>query len=343
MLVEPPVVEAIAEDCVLADTKLIAEPWDAAGLYQVGQFPYGRRWSEWNGRYRDDVRRFWRGEPGLAGALATRTSGSADLYEASGRRPQHSMNFITCHDGFTLWDLVSYNRKHNEANGEDGRDGLNENFSWNSGVEGPTDDPEILGLRRRRAKNLFATLLLSQGVPMILAGDEFLRSQGGNNNAWCQDNEVSWVDWDLCTRNADFLRFARAMIALRKAHPALRRRDFFRGRGPEGKLLPDVVWHGVVPRVPDFSRASRSLVYVLDGSLTGREPDFDFYVACNASAEPLPFRLPPAPSGRSWRRVVDTALASPLDIVEADQRPSVDCDTMYVVAPFAMIVLIADG
>src|SRR5205807_1170221 len=165
----------------------IAEPWDAAGLYQVGTFPYGRRWSEWNGRYRDDVRRFWRGDAGTAGALATRICGSSDLYFAAGRRPCHSINFITCHDGFTLWDLVSYNRKHNEANGDDYRSGLDDNVSWNSGIEGPTSQPQVLELRRRRAKSFMATLLISQGVPMLLAGDEFLRSQQGNNNAWCQD------------------------------------------------------------------------------------------------------------------------------------------------------------
>src|SRR6516162_3921562 len=175
VLVEPPVVEMIAEDGVLADTKLIAEPWDAAGLYQVGRFPYGRRWSEWNGRYRDEVRRFWRGDPGFAGELATRICGSADLYEASGRRPHHSINFVTCHDGFTLHDLVSYNAKHNEMNGEDNRDGVDENFSWNCGEEGPSDDPDVLKLRGKQARNLMATLLISQGVPMLLAGDEMLR------------------------------------------------------------------------------------------------------------------------------------------------------------------------
>jgi glycogen operon protein len=342
VLVEPPVVEMIAEDSVLADTKLIAEPWDAAGLYQVGQFPFGRRWSEWNGHYRDDVRRFWRGEPGMAATLATRLSGSADLYQASGRRPLHSINFITCHDGFTLWDLASYNRKHNEANGENNRDGLNENFSWNCGIEGPTDDPQILTLRRRQAKNLFATLLLSQGVPMLLAGDEFLRTQGGNNNAWCQDNEVSWLDWRLTEQNADFLRFAREMIALRKRHPALRRRQFLKGGGRTSARVADVVWHGVKPNTPDFSGFSRSLAYTLNGDMTGREPDRDVYVACNAWKEPLPFRIPPAPSGRPWRRVVDTALASPNDIVGLDEGPLVPAGREYPVAPYSIIVLIAE-
>ncbi len=335
VLVNPPVVEMIAEDPVLTDTKLIAEPWDAAGLYQVGHFPCGRRWSEWNGQYRDQVRRFWRGEPGMSGALATRLCGSSDLYEKSGRQPLHSVNFITCHDGFTLWDLVSYNGKHNRANGENDRDGTDENYSWNCGVEGPTTDPEVVGLRRRQAKNLFATLMLSQGVPMILGGDEFLRTQGGNNNAWCQDNERSWVDWSLATKNADFLRFAREMIALRKRHPALRRRSFLRAT--------DVSWHGTEPYRPDFSVGSRTLALVLDGRQTGREADRDIYLAFNAWQAPLRFGIPPAPRGRPWRRTVDTALASPLDVVARDEGPVVAEWSNYLVAPFSVVVLIGEA
>ena len=291
MLHDPPVVEMIAEEGVLADTKLIAEPWDAAGLYQVGHFPFGRRWSEWNGKYRDDVRRFWRGEPGTAAALATRLCGSSDLYETTGRKPQHSVNFLTCHDGFTLWDLVSYNHKHNLANGEENRDGGNDNQSWNCGAEGPTDDPHILGLRRRQVRNLIATLLLSQGVPMLLAGDEFLRTQRGNNNAWCQDNEISWIDWSFLTKNAGFHRFVREMIALRKRHSALRRRYFFRG--------PEVAWHGLEPYKPDWSSTSRTLALTLDGRQTGREPDRDFYLAFNAWRETMPFEIPAGATGSS--------------------------------------------
>jgi glycogen operon protein len=333
VLHDPPVVEMIAEDGVLTDTKLIAEPWDAAGLYQVGHFPYGRRWSEWNGQYRDQVRRFWRGEPGLAAALATRLCGSADLYQGSGRLPAHSINFVTCHDGFTLWDLVSYDRKHNQANGEGQRDGAVENYSSNCGVEGPTDDPQVLGLRRRQARNLIATLLLSQGTPMLLGGDEFLRTQRGNNNAWCQDNEVSWLDWGLAQQNADFLRFVREMIALRKRHPALRRRQF---------LAPgDVHWHGVEPFRPDFSAHSRTLALALDGRRTSRELDRDFYMAFNAWREPVTFVIPAAPQGRPWRRVVDTALAPPLDIVGLDEGPGETVGSRYPVAPFALLVLIS--
>ncbi|MGL6096151.1 MAG: glycogen debranching protein GlgX [Fimbriiglobus sp.] len=239
VMVEPPVIEAIAEDGILADTKLIAEPWDAAGLYQVGGFPFGRRWGEWNGKYRDDVRQFWTGHPGVTGPLAGRLCGSADLYQWGGRLPRHSLNFVTCHDGFTLWDLVSYNGKHNEANGEQNRDGGNDNRSWNTGVEGETDDPGVNELRVRRAKGLVATLMLSQGVPMLLAGDEFLRTQRGNNNAWCQDNDISWVDWTRKEKYAGFLRFVREMIWLRRRHPVFRRRRFFVGElGPvAGKAI----------------------------------------------------------------------------------------------------------
>ncbi len=335
VMVDPPVVETIAADGVLAETKLIAEPWDAAGLYQVGHFPYGRRWSEWNGMYRDCVRRFWRGEPGLTGQFATRISGSSDLYEKSGRLPSHSLNFITCHDGFTLWDLVSYNQKHNRANGEQERDGTSENWSWNCGVEGPTDDPTVLGLRRRQARNLFATLMLSQGVPMILAGDEFLRTQQGNNNAWCQDNEIGWVDWSLATKNADFLRFAREMIALRKRHPALRRRRFLKSG--------EVRWHGVEVDQPDFSPTGRTLALTLDGRATGREPDHDFYIAFNPCKEATRFAIPPAPQGRPWHRVIDTSLAPPLDIVGLAEGPIIGVSSGYTLASFALLVLIGEG
>jgi isoamylase len=339
VLIEPPVIEAIGEDGVLAETKLIAEPWDAAGLYQVGHFPYGQRWSEWNGRYRDDVRRFWRGEAGAVGDFATRLCGSADLYQASGRLPMHSVNFVTCHDGFTLWDLVSYNFKHNEANGEGNRDGSDQNLSWNCGVEGPTDDPEVLALRRRQVRNLMTTLLLSQGVPMLLAGDEALRSQQGNNNAWCQDNPLSWVDWELAGKNADFLRFVRALIAFRKRHPALRRRQFLQGAGPDKDRKPDIIWHGVKPGAPNFSAKSKAIAYVLDGTQTGREPDSDFYVACNAYFQAVAFGIPPAPTRRPWFRVVDTSLQSPDDLVDSADGLRVPVGCTYLMAPFSMLIL----
>ncbi len=314
LMLEPPVVEMIAEDGVLADTKLIAEPWDAGGAYQVGTFPYGRRWSEWNGRYRDDMRRFWKGDNGQIEAFTRRICGSADLYEWNGRTPRHSINFITCHDGFTLWDLLSYNQKHNEANGEDNRDGMNENYSWNHGIEGATRNSKIIEARVRDAKNLMASLLISQGIPMILGGDEFLRTQQGNNNAWCQDNELSWVDWKLATINKNFFRFVQKMIALRKAHPVFRRKRFFHGAflippeprkiydGPidprtidsneidlpstnqhlhdheksfEG--LADILWHGIEPRQPDFGFLSHAIAMSLDGRFTSREFDRDYH------------------------------------------------------------------
>jgi glycogen operon protein len=337
VLLEPPVLEMISEDGVLSHTKLIAEPWDAGGLNQVGRLPYGQRWSEWNGNYRDTVRRFWRGDPGMAGDLATRLCGSSDLYRSSGRRPAHSINFVTCHDGFTLWDLVSFNRKHNLDNGEENCDGAHENYSWNCGIEGETADLEVLGLRRRQARNLFATLMLSQGVPMITAGDEFLRSQKGNNNPWCQDNEISWLNWGLAESNADFLRFAREMIALRKRHPVLRHRTF---------LEPgDVIWHGCEPFRPNFSPTSRTLALVLDGRCKDRElelgPDSDIYMAFNAWKEAVTFTIPRAPQGRPWLRVVDTALAPPLDIVSPEEAgPVVEVGSRYVLAPHSLVVLI---
>ncbi|MBN9518639.1 glycogen debranching protein GlgX [bacterium] len=391
VMIDPPVVESITEDGVLADTKLIAEPWDAAGLYQVGGFPFGRRWSEWNGKYRDDVRRFWRGDTGVAGVLAARLCGSADVYQWNGRLPRHSVNFVTCHDGFTLHDLVSYNRKHNEANGEENRDGLDDNCSWNCGAEGPSDDPGVRALRARQARNLMATLFLSQGVPMLLAGDEFLRSQKGNNNAWCQDNEISWVDWTLAETNADFLRFTKELIALRKRHPVLRRRRFFVGEigsvapatdvgpfPPGGPVRPadaglpsdphngrpkspreavaavagplaDVHWHGVEPFQPDFGGGARTLAFALDGRFTGREHDrdyqldCDFYVAMNAWIDPVTFVVPPSPTRRPWRRVVDTGAPPPADFLAEGTGPVVAAGERLTVAAHSLVVLVSEA
>jgi glycogen operon protein len=338
VLVEPPVIEQITEDALLADTKMIAEPWDAAGLYQVANFPGGNRWSVWNGRYRDDVRRFWQGEAGMTSALATRICGSDDLDQ--GRGPLHSINFITCHDGFTLNDLVSYNTKHNEANGEGNRDGSDANDSWNCGVEGPTDDPAVLALRGRQARNLMATLLISQGVPMILGGDEFLRTQQGNNNAWCQDNEISWVDWSLVEQNRDFHRFVKQMIALRMRHHALRRITFF---STEGGQTPDIVWHGVQPCQPDFSSNAHTLAFAIDGRRCDRPGvDRDIYVAMNAYWEPLDFRIPGSPSGREWKRAVDTNLPSPDDALGLDEGPIIPIATDYRVEARSMIILVSE-
>jgi isoamylase len=341
VLVEAPVVKRISEDSLLRDTKLIAEPWDAAGLYQVGTFPGGVRWSDWNGRYRDDVRRFWRGDPGMTSALATRLCGSDDLY--ADRGPLHSINYISCHDGFTLHDLVSYNNKHNEANGEGNRDGSDANWSWNCGAEGATEDHDVLALRARQVRNLIATLMLSQGVPMIQGGDEFLRTQRGNNNAWCQDNSLGWVDWSLKQQNAGFVRFVRMMIAFRMAHPVLRRRIFFTGEraGPP----PEIIWHGIEPAKPDFSHDSHALAWALDGRRSDRPNliDRDIYVAVNAWSQPLGFTIPAAPTGRPWRCAVDTSLPSPEDIMEEDQGPRVPVMQVYRVQSHSLIILVSEA
>jgi glycogen operon protein len=276
----------------------------------------------------------------MTSALATRLCGSDDLYKTRG--PLHSINFICCHDGFTLYDLVSYNEKHNEPNGEGNRDGNDANWSWNCGAEGPTDDARILRTRSRQARNLMATLMVSQGVPMIMAGDEFLRTQFGNNNAWCQDNSVGWVDWSLAERNADFLRFTRMIIALRKSHPVLRRRTFFTG-GIAGQA-PEILWHGALPARPDFSYDSRALAFALDGRRSDRAGvvDRDIYVAMNATPAPLDFTIPAAPTGRPWRLRVDTALPSPDDIVEEDQGPRIALLQSYRVEAHAMIILVSE-
>ncbi len=306
----PPLLWGIELSDSLAATKIIAEAWDAAGLYQVGSFP-GYRWSEWNGLYRDSIRRFVRGDPGLAGEVATRIAGSSDLYESNLRLPINSVNFVTCHDGFTLWDLVSYNDKHNLANHEDNRDGSNENYSWNCGVEGFTEDPEIIALRRRQAKNLMAILLLSQGVPMLQAGDEFLRTKHGNNNTWCQNNELGWVNWKNMEENLDMLRFTRELITLRKRHSGLQRRHYFNGTQAVGARLPDVQWHGQrLYEAPWEDAESRMLAFTLGDSLDDPSP---LHVMINMSDEVRRFELPVL-DRQTWYRAVDTYKASPEDI-----------------------------
>jgi glycogen operon protein len=340
----PPAVEMIADDGILANTKLIAEPWDAGGAYQVGGFPFGHRWAEWNDRFRDDVRRFWRGDPGFAALLASRLSGSADIFGGNARGPRHSVNFVTCHDGFTLADLVSYDRKHNEANGEGNRDGHNDNCSWNSGAEGETTDPAILKLRLRRAKSLVATLLLAQGTPMLLAGDELLRTQRGNNNAWCQDSDLGWVDWGLQEANAGFVRFVRELIWVRRKHPVFRRRTFL--QGDLTPLTADVRWHGRKPNLPDFGPDSHFVAYTLDGRFHGRDdltadPDRDFYVALNGGRDEVRAAVPPSPTGRRWRRLLDTAADSPNDIFPDSSGGVVKPGSLITVAPFAAVVLLS--
>jgi glycogen operon protein len=332
---QPPVIWHIETSETLSDTKLIAEAWDAAGLYQIGYYP-GYRCAEWNGLFRDDIRRFVKGEPGVVEAVASRIAGSADLYESSGHLPINSVNFITCHDGFTLNDLVSYNEKHNEANGENNRDGINDNLSWNCGEEGETDNPEIDALRRRQIKNFATILLLSQGIPMILAGDEVRRTQKGNNNPYCQNNEISWFDWDLVEKNSDILRFFKLMIAFRKRYGNLCRRGFFNGEVNERGLV-DISWHGCKLFSPGWHDPnSKVLAYTLGGF----EGETDIHVMLNMHWEALDFEIPQI-EGRNWYKVVDTALVSPMDIVEPCQEVVVSGNN-YLVKDRSVVVLISE-
>ena len=307
--------ELVQQDPVVSQVKLIAEPWDVGdGGYQVGKFP--PLWTEWNGKYRDTVRDFWRGLASVP-EFASRLSGSSDLYETSARRPVASINFVTCHDGFTLTDLVSYNDKHNEANGDGNADGSNDNRSWNCGTEGPTDDPAITSLRSRQARNFLATLLLSQGVPMLLAGDELGRTQQGNNNAYCQDNEVSWVDWEAAGKHADLMEFASSLIALRREHPVFRRRRFFSGELGGQRDISWLTPAGIEMTDADWGASdTRSLAVLLNGAAITEpgprgEPitDQSFLLLFNANDQPVTFTLPAAGAAAGWAVVVDTASA----------------------------------
>jgi len=325
--------ELVQQDPVVSQVKLIAEPWDVGpGGYQVGGFP--PLWTEWNGEYRDIVRDFWRGEPATLGEFASRITGSSDLYQDNGRRPYASINFVTAHDGFTLNDLVSYNDKHNEANGEDGRDGADDNRSWKCGVEGPTDDPEITALRECQRRNLLATLLLSQGVPMILHGDEMGRTQGGNNNAYCQDNEISWVDWSQAATDDSLVQFTGALTAFRKRHPVFRRRRFFEGKPiRKNDELRDIAWF--TPSGEEMKEQNwddgfgKSIVVFLNGNAIAdrdkrgeRVVDDSFLMAFNAHYEDIEMTVPDEDYGSGWGLVVDscagTVDATPLgDVIPA--------------------------
>jgi glycogen operon protein len=328
----PPVLWDIESDPVLAGTKLIAEAWDAAGLYQVGSF-IGDAWKEWNGRFRDDVRSFFRGEEGMVARLADRLLGSPDVYRHKQREAEASVNFVTCHDGFSLNDLVSYNDKHNEANGEQNRDGADDNCSWNCGVEGPTDDPAIERLRNRQVKNMLTVTVLSLGVPMILMGDEVRRTQGGNNNAYCHDDESNWFDWSLVEKHADVFRFVSLLIARRT------RRDETHER--ERVSLTDMLrqartaWHGVTTLQPDWSRQSHSLAF---GAEMRRE-GLELHLIANAFWEALDFELPDAPDREPWRRWIDTSLDSPADIVPWETASVVGDPGRYHVGPRSVVVL----
>jgi isoamylase len=334
-LPNPPVLWDIESDPVLAGTKLLAEAWDAAGLYQVGSF-VGDAWKEWNGRFRDDVRNFLRGEPGSVRRVADRILGSPEIYGHKQREAEQSVNFVTCHDGFTLNDLVSYNGKHNDANGEDNRDGANDNCSWNCGVEGPTDDPMVEKLRNRQVKNFLTFTMTSLGIPMILMGDEVRHTQGGNNNAYCQDNEISWFDWSRVKKHADVHRFCQLLIARR----LLRDVEHERQRVSLTTMLDQAkkAWHGVKPLQPDWSDNSHSVA--LGGAL--KAEGFRFHLILNAFWEPLTFELPKPEGGGWWKRWIDTGRDSPNDIVHWKSAEAVSGDT-YRVEARSVVMLFADG
>ncbi|BBY08515.1 glycogen debranching protein GlgX [Mycobacterium noviomagense] len=325
--------DLVQQDPVVSQVKLIAEPWDVGeGGYQVGNFP--GLWTEWNGKYRDTVRDYWRGEPATLGEFASRLTGSSDLYEATGRRPSASINFVVAHDGFTLHDLVSYNEKHNEANGENNQDGESYNRSWNCGVEGPTDDPDVLALRARQMRNILATLMVSQGTPMIAHGDEFGRTQQGNNNVYCQDSELSWMDWSLAEKNADLLAFTRKATQLRKDHPVFRRRRFFEGRPMRrGDELGDIAWLTPTGREmtqEDWDRGFDKCVAVFLNGNAIREPnargervvDDSFLLCFNAHEEAVDFVIPDGDYGQEWTAELDTTepTGTPERVMQAGEK-----------------------
>jgi glycogen operon protein len=311
--------DLVQQDPVVSQVKLIAEPWDVGeGGYQVGNFP--PLWTEWNGKYRDAVRDFWRGRPEVVGEFASRLTGSSDLYASSGRRPVASINFVTSHDGFTMRDLVSYDHKHNEGNGEDNRDGTDDNRSWNCGAEGPTRDRAIRELRDRQQRNFLVTLFLSQGVPMLLAGDEMGRTQHGNNNGYCQDNEISWLDWKLTGAERDLLAFTETLAGLRRDHPVFRRRRFFRGRRDPDDEGSDIIW--LTPVGQEMTQEdwqagyAHSLAALLNGEAIsepdprgGRIVDAKFLLLFNAHSDPITFTLPEASLAAGWEVAVDTGTA----------------------------------
>ncbi|WP_254849122.1 glycogen debranching protein GlgX [Mycobacterium sp. GA-1841] len=333
--------ELVQQDPVVSQVKLIAEPWDVGpGGYQVGNFP--PQWTEWNGKYRDTVRDYWRGEPATLDEFASRLTGSADLYEQTGRRPFASINFVTAHDGFTLRDLVSYNEKHNEANGEDNRDGESNNKSWNCGAEGPSDDPAVNDLRARQQRNFLTTLLLSQGVPMISHGDELGRTQRGNNNVYCQDNDISWIDW--ASADTDLIEFTRSVSALRAAHPVFRRRRFFDGRPVReagAAVLPDIAWFapdGSDMTTEDWETGyAKSVAVYLNGQgiadldMRGQRVVDDSFLLCfNAHHEPIEFALPPAQFAARWVPAISTSANSSADPIAAGDTVSVDARAVLV-------------
>jgi glycogen operon protein len=328
LLANAPLLERIAEDPILRDVKIIAEAWDAAGAYEVGSFSE-RRWAEWNGRYRDDVRRFWRGDDGMLSLFASRICGSADIYTRSGKGPEGSINFVTCHDGFTLNDLVSYRCKHNEANGENNHDGTDANFSANCGSEGETADAAIEALRKRRIKNFLLTLLISRGVPMLLGGDEFRRTQGGNNNAYCQDNETSWHNWSRLERHGEIFRFTRGMIAFRRNHPILSKEQFYTDA--------EIHWFGPRGGLPDWEDPREKRF----ACLIHEDDQCALYLMFNAGADAVDFGLPPALPGLRWHLAVDTSCEAPQDLFAAGDEPLWEDQRTYHLAAQSSAILLS--
>lgn len=328
-LSNPPLLESLAFDPVLAKCKLIAEAWDAGGLYQVGSFPNYDHWAEWNGKYRDTIRKFLKGDEGVVGDLAQRIQGSPDMYRY--RSATAGINFITCHDGFTMLDMVSYNQKHNEANGENNQDGNNDNDSWNCGYEGETDDIHIKTLRQKQVKNAMSILMVSQGVPMILMGDEMGRTQLGNNNTYCHDNELNWLNWELKEKNAEIFNFVRHMINFRRSHPILRDTGF-----------PDISCHGTVPWQTDWSPSSRVFAFLLDGGHAKNDTARDdiIYVAMNMYWESLSFGLPQLPPDKYWHVSVNTSMPSPFDFHSLSEEPETEDQHNFILGPRSVIILI---
>jgi len=329
ILRDAPLLDGIAEDPILRDVKIIAEAWDAGGAYQVGDFSTGR-WTEWNGRFRDDVRRFWIGDAGMMGSFASRICGSSDLYRSSGKGPASSLNFITCHDGFTLNDLVSYKEKHNYENGELGRDGTDTHYSDNCGVEGPSEDPDVERIRNRQIKNFLLTLFISRGVPMLLGGDEFRRTQRGNNNAYCQDNEVSWFDWSLLEKHKEIQRFTRGMIAFRRAHPVLRKETFYTDL--------DIKWFAPNGATPDWADQWQKSVACLIPGFT----EADLFLLFNADTKSVDFSIPALPTGKMWRLAVDTSRVAPDDLADAGKEPPLRDQFGYRLEPRSSAILLTD-
>ena len=332
-----PLLDQIDQDPVLHGTKIISEPWDAGGAYQVGSF-FGDRWCEWNDRYRDDIRRFWRGDDFTATGAATRIAGSSDIYADSGRKPYHSINFISCHDGFTLNDVVSYCNKHNEQNGEGNRDGSDNNNSYNYGYEGVCLNKKIEAKRMLQIRNFLLTLLISQGTPMLLGGDEMRRTQGGNNNAYCQDNEISWFDWNLEKENASLIEFTRRAIALRKNHEVFRRTEFFKGCSNNG--IADICWYTRDGTIPDWNKVSHFLAFRLSGESV-ESKDNDFYVMANTDIHDVVAILPLPPKDTQWYRVADTSIEEDDAIREEGNEEVLPSQKRYVVPSSSLIVLIA--